>query len=80
MNTQRLTISMPNYLYDQLMSNFGRGQVSQFISEATEKLMISRKIEAKTDPVEDFLNLKKEFDFPKLTAKQVKNAISKGRT
>jgi len=80
MNTQRLTISLPNHLYDQLMSNFGRGQISQFISEATEKLIISKKIEAKINPVEEFLNLKKELDLPKLTAKQVKQAINKGRT
>ena len=80
MNTKRLTISLPSHLYDQLMSSFGRGEVSKFISEATEKQLLQKKLEDKVDPVKDFLNLKEEFDFPKLTDKQIKEAISKGRT
>ncbi|MFH0942593.1 MAG: hypothetical protein V1810_00260 [Candidatus Beckwithbacteria bacterium] len=79
MNTQRLTISLPDYLYDQLMVMFDRGRISRFISEATEKLLVTKRIEAKTDPIEDFLGLRKTLKLPHLTDKQIKKAINKGR-
>ncbi|MDZ7587581.1 MAG: hypothetical protein U0946_07550 [Patescibacteria group bacterium] len=78
-NTQRLTISLPDYVYDQLLMMFDRGRISKFISEATEKLLIAKRMEAKTDPVEEFLNLRKTLKFPKMTDKQIKKAINKGR-
>lgn len=79
MNTQRITISLPNYVYDQLMALYNRGEVSRVISAATEKLLVEKKIESKTNPVEDFINFRNSVKFPRLTERQIKRAINKGR-
>lgn len=78
-NTQRLTISLPDYIYDQLMAEYNRGEISRVISQATERLLVEKKIEAKRDPVEEFLNLAKTLKFPRMTERQIKLAINKGR-
>jgi hypothetical protein len=77
MNTQRLTISLPNYLYDQLMALYGRGEVSRFISETVEKEIIADKLIRKNRPAEELLRLKKGL--PKITRAQIFKAIAKGR-
>jgi len=41
MNTQRLTVSLPNYVYDQLMAIYNRGEISRFVSGAVEKEIIA---------------------------------------
>ena len=79
MNTQRLTISLPDYLYDQLMVMYSRGEVSRVISEAAERLIIEKRIEAKANPVEDFINYRNSVKFPKMTDRQIKKAINRGR-
>jgi hypothetical protein len=79
MNTQRLTISLPDYLYDQLMMMYGRGEVSKFMSEAAERLIVDKKIETKINPVEDFINFRNSAKFPKMTDRQIKKAINRGR-
>ena len=79
MNTQRITISLPDYLYDQLMANYGRGEVSKVMSEAAENFLINKKIETKSNPVDEFLNFAKTLKFPKMTDRQIKRAINKGR-
>ena len=79
MNTQRITISLPDYLYDQLMANYGRGEVSKVMSEAAEKLLIEKKVETKTNPVDDFINFRNSVKFPKMTDRQIKKAINRGR-
>ena len=78
-NTQRLTISLPDYVYSQLIAMYSRGEVSRVISEAAEKLLIEQKIEAKTNPVEDFINFRNSVKFPKMTDRQIKKAINRGR-
>ncbi|MBU2052077.1 hypothetical protein KKH13_02620 [Patescibacteria group bacterium] len=79
MNTQRITISLPDYIYDQLIALYGRGKVSRFISQAAEKELMTKKIEKQTDPVEEFLNFTKNLKLPKMTDRQIKQAINKGR-
>lgn len=76
-NTQRLTISLPNYLYDQLMAFYGRGEVSQFVSEAVESRIIAAKINKETYPEDELLKLKKKL--PRITRTQILRAIAKGR-
>ena len=77
MNTQRLTISMPDYLYDQLTAMFSRGRISRFVSEAVEKLLVTRRIEKKVDPVDELLRIKKGL--PNISSKQILEAIHRGR-
>ena len=77
MNTQRLTISLPDYLYDQLMMMFDRGRISKFISEATEKMIIEKRMEEKVDPIDEILRLKKNL--PNISGKKILEAIHKGR-
>lgn len=76
MNTQRITISLPNYLYEQLTSLLHKGNISRYITEAVEEKIIVTKI--KTDPIDEFLSLRKTF--PKKNIKQILKAIRRGRT
>lgn len=76
-NTQRLTISLPDYVYDQLMMMYSRGQISKFISEAVEKEIVSDKFARKSSPAEELLRLKKGL--PKITRVQIFKAMAKGR-
>ncbi|MEK7497451.1 MAG: hypothetical protein AAB656_00860 [Patescibacteria group bacterium] len=77
MNVQRVTISMPNNVYEQLLELAGKGKVSKFITEATEAKLLDERVSLKRDPVESFLALGKYM--PKLTVRQIKAAINKGR-
>ena len=77
MNTQRITISMPNYLYEQLLALAGKGNVSGFVTEATEAKILNKAVAAKNDPVDAFFALRKIA--PRRTNKQILEAIRKGR-
>jgi hypothetical protein len=77
MNTRRITISLPNYLYDQLMAIYGRGRISRFISEVAERTIIAYKLEKTASPAEELLRLKKTL--PKITSAKIFKAIAKGR-
>ena len=67
MNTQRVTVSLPIYLYQQLTEKVKSGEVSGFIARAVEdKLMCTP--ESKEDAVTSFLKLRNKL--PKFT-KQV---------
>ena len=77
MNTQRITISMPDYLYAQLIATVPAGQVSKFVSAATEDKIVSQKLTKKTDPVEHFLSLGNSI--PHMSTKQILAAVRKGR-
>lgn len=76
MNYQRVTVSFPVNVYEDLLALAGRGKVSSFVAEATESKLLEGKFEKK-DPVEAFFAHRK--DLPKLTDKQIMAAIRKGR-
>lgn len=77
MNTQRITISMPDHLYTQLIATVPAGQISKFVSMATEDKIVYQRLIKKTDPVEYFLSLGNSI--PHMTTKQILAAIRKGR-
>lgn len=74
-NTQRLTISLPDYLYQQLQAHAPKRQVSRFVTEAIEEKVLEEKIP--TDPVEDFIRQRDKL--PKFSYKQIRKAIERGR-
>ena len=77
MNTdyQRVTITMPTYLYRQVAKIAPPRMVSDFVSRAVEKQLLETT--AAVDPVDDFLAQRQKL--PKFTARQVRNAIASGR-
>jgi len=77
MNYQRVTVSLPKNIYEDLISWIGKGKVSKFVAEATEDRLLEEKLAPK-DPVEAFFAHRKNL--PKLTTKQILAAIHKGRT
>lgn len=79
MTLQRLTISLPWYLYNQVRIRSGKRKVSQYIVGAVkdkigEEIVASAK---QSDPWEDFLALRKTL--PKVSDRQIRAAINKGR-
>ena len=76
MNYQRITVSLPTHIYEDLLRLFGKGKISGVVAEAVEKRILDKKLEPK-DPVEAFFAHKK--DLPKLTHRQIMTAIRKGR-
>jgi len=76
MNYKRVTVSLPTYVYEDLVTLLPRGGISSFVAEATEDKVLEHKINKK-DPVEEFLALRNGL--PKLTDKQIFAAIRKGR-
>jgi len=73
MNTQRVTISLPKYLYYTLTQQIPQGQVSSFVAQAIERELI----DLGTDPIKEFVELKKRL--PKRTRLSIIKAIKKGR-
>lgn len=76
MNTQRITISLPDYLYRQVTARVKSGGVSKFVAKAVEDKLLCVTPSAK-DAVEEFMNLRKKL--PKLTRTQIRKAIERGR-
>jgi len=77
MNYQRVTVSLPKNIYEDLLNLIGKGKVSSFVVEATEDKILEEKLTSK-DPVKAFFELRKIA--PKRTTKQILAAIRKGRT
>jgi len=75
MNTYRLTISLPNYLYQNLLKITKPRKISKFIASVLEEKIINLK--TSQNPVEDFLALRSKL--PKKNANQILKAIKKGR-
>lgn len=73
MDRQRITVSLPQYLADDLIRQIPAGQVSRFVSQAIEKEMMK----AENDPVTDFINLRKSL--PRFKKEAIMEAIKKGR-
>ena len=79
MATQRLTVSMPWYLYNQVKTRAVQGNVSQYVVAALKK-KVGEEIVAsvkRSDPWEEFLALRKVL--PKMSGRQIRVAINKGR-
>jgi len=74
---KRLTISIPDYLYNSVTSQFKRGEVSKFATKAFQTCMLDEKLKKAADPVKSFLKLRK--DLPKLSWKKIKSNIERGR-
>ncbi|MEK7168496.1 MAG: hypothetical protein AAB778_00615 [Patescibacteria group bacterium] len=77
MNYKRVTVSLPAYLYDDLMMLLPTGGVSGYVAEAVQKRVLQQKIKPE-NAVTDFLALRAEA--PRKNIKQILNAIHKGRT
>lgn len=74
---KRLTVSLPEYVYEQLMVYTVPRGVSSFVSAAVSE-KISQDLVAKTvDPWEDFLSARKLIT--KKNKISIKAAIAKGR-
>ena len=73
MSMQRITISLPKYLYEELTRQIPSGQVSRFVAQLVEKGLM----ELESDPLEEFINLRKKL--PKRERKKILEAIKKGR-
>ena len=82
-STQRMTISMPGYLYEQLQKYLEPGKRSSFVVEALEKEILELrqnlrkyKIEKK-DPIDELFEIAKVT--PKMSHEEIMKAIHKGR-
>jgi hypothetical protein len=75
MNTQRLTISLPNYLYQNLLKITEPRKISRFITSVLEEKIINLK--TSQNPIKDFLALRSKL--PKKKGDQILKAIKKGR-
>lgn len=73
MNTQRISVSLPDYLYEDLVRQMPAGRVSRFVAKAVEKELL----ELETEPVEEFIDLREKL--PKKTKTEIIKAIRKGR-
>lgn len=73
MSMQRITISLPKYLYEGLTQQIPSGEISKFVVRAVE----AHLLEHESDPFEEFLKLKKQF--PKIKRSLIIKAIKKGR-
>lgn len=60
MNTKRITISMPDYLYSQLVATVPAGQISKFVSVSTEKNLVKTK--TNSSQVSPLLKLAKKIE------------------
>jgi metal-responsive CopG/Arc/MetJ family transcriptional regulator len=77
MNMQRLTISMPASIYEQVLAIVGKGKVSEFIAEAAEAKVLEERAVVQENPTDRLFALSEKM--PKMTVKQIKAAINKGR-
>lgn len=76
MSTQRLTVSLPTYLYQRIRTKLPRRKVSRFVAKAVENELFQLE-NAPQDPVEDWLRLRESL--PKLSTEKILRAIAKGR-
>lgn len=73
MNIQRITVSLPSYLYENLVRQMPAGQVSRFVAKAVEKELMKMEIE----PIKEFIALREKL--PKKNKAEIIEAIRKGR-
>lgn len=70
---QRITISVPEYLYESLTQRIPAGKLSRFAAQALEKELMKFN----TNPIEEFVKLRKVL--PKKKKGEILKAIQKGR-
>ena len=56
MNTQRITISLPKHIHNELLIFADKRQISRYIAEAVETRLLEQKTKP-TNPIIDFFNL-----------------------
>lgn len=76
MNYQRVTVSLPKNVYQDLITLIGKGKVSNFVANATKRMVLDEKLST-ISPVDAFLAHRDKL--PKLNDKQITAAIRKGR-
>lgn len=76
MNLQRITISLPGYIYEKLVKQIPPRKVSRFVATVLEEKLIVQKKQV-TDPIKDFVDLRRKL--PKVSDKKIFAAIRKGR-
>ena len=76
MNTQRITLSLPGYIYEKLVKQIPPRKVSHFVASVLEEKLLS-SFTRSADPIDEFLKLRKKV--PKFSLKEIKEAINRGR-
>lgn len=74
MNKNRITISIPEHLYEALKLRADKRGVSRFIASAVEKELLEERLE---DNLAEFLSFKN--DLPKVSRGRILAAIKRGR-
>ncbi|HLD27041.1 MAG TPA: hypothetical protein VJB63_03735 [Patescibacteria group bacterium] len=77
MNIQRITVSIPDYLYQQLIKIAQPRKISRFITQAIEKEIVEKN--SARDPIDDFIVCMKKNKLVKKTRIDILKAIKKGR-
>lgn len=75
MSMRRLTITLPQYLHDNLTRRVGDGEVSRFVRTAVEKELSS----VVASSVDEFLKLRRKLIKHRLSRRQILSSIHKGR-
>ena len=73
MSMQRISVSLPDHVYQGLNEQIPNGKVSAFVAQAIENKLISFN----NDPIREFLMIKDKL--PKKKDKEIIQAIKKGR-
>ena len=73
MSMQRITVSLPSYVYQSLTQQISSGEVSSFVAQAIENGLMNFN----NDPVREFLMIKRKL--PKKKNKEIMRAIKKSR-
>ncbi len=76
MKTNRITITIPHYLFELLEGYVASGDVSKYISSALEEKLLRTKTLTKS-PVTAFFGLSRKL--PELTPEEVIDNLQKGR-
>lgn len=77
MNIQRITVSLPEYVHQQLITFIPPRKRSHFVARIIEREIV--KMKTVKDPIDDFLDFYKKNKLPKLTRADILKAIRKGR-
>lgn len=73
---RRVTISLPNYIYQRLVKTVPERKISSFVARVLEEELVVQKNRI-TDPIKDFVDLRNKL--PKISDKKIFAAIRKGR-
>ena len=72
MNLQRITISLPGYVYEKLVKQIPPRKVSHFVATVLEEKLLSSYIKS-ADPIDEFLKLRKKV--PKFSLRKLKKQL-----